>query len=1529
MAQLVIRPHALTDRNQIVSYAEGITIGEIVAMAQFPDELTEYVTAQIDGVEVPHGIWNRVTPKPNSHVLVTIVPKGSDDGKNVFRLIATIAISIYAPQVGLKLFGSEAWGGAIVMLAGSLAVNAVFPPPSISNAKLSEQSTESPTLNISGQRNAVAPYSPVIKNFGTNRIWPKNAAVPFVQTIGKRTQYIYMVLDFGYGPQKLSDHQIGDQPISQYEGVDLVVHEELTDGAELVLYTKDVESESFSVDLLKNTPQEFTVPVDSDQAQFDISFPQGLVVYDIEGNRKLTKVYFDVQFKKTTDSVWRRLKEASRVTFSRPALGDGNIVFPETPFNAIDYLGGDDISSGIAQISSLQGEDITAFSDYDPDIASGEGIAKVYGFRRGETTLVAEVVYPIPSGATFDINGTTYTVQNAVAVGSAKNVNISPALVDDVVTNSYLTDGTNKIRNLNYSFGITTYTNISQSIEVSDLTSEPFTFSCGLSFDERGDYEIKITRTTTVEETNLHHDKSTFTAIRGIKNEAPMEFDKPHTIVEMRIKATDQLNGIVDNYSAVASSVLPVWTGSAFELQETGNPAWCSLEVLRGKATPRPVADSKIDLNRFKEWADWCNRTAPNNNESYFRCDHVCDYRTTVRELFNSLASTGRGTESMLDGKYSVIYDEQPTVPVQLITTSNSSGFSGKRSFVDVPHAVVVRFIDPDSGWQQKDLTVYNDGYDKNTATIIEELPLLGVIRQTQAWREGRYFLAQGQLRQEQFTLTMDVENITFVKGDYVQVQHDVPRIGGVPSRITNVDGNDITVTEPFGSLNFGNTYKVTIRESNNSIKDYTVSAQVDGYTVTLAEPPTCEVGQLLSWGLIDYVTDDFIVKNIQPEPDLGATVTLVALAPAVYTADSDVIPPWSPKLSTDVQLSPPLVENLSVTQTLEYVDRLPMVSILIDWDKSDTGFTEVYEVYRLMNGVWKLLTIVEDTEYYYLRMNSIVKNGGMDIVGVEHKFKVLGVSTSGKKVKLDDAVEVSITPQGDTTPPAAVKNLQLDVITENVQLTWDSPDDEDIDGYLFRFSTNVDSPNWSSSERLVSKMPHNANSLTVNARTGSYLIRAIDTSGNLGLVSSVRTTIPSLVNLNVIDVIENGPIWDGTVDNLVIDITSGKMSLIDLNAVGYFYMNDKVVYPYAYPTRVSHSIDATAIVESPENINIDPDMELVKNPLSPTTPYYSDRLGLGEVSVLPTGGESGGAALELTANSGGANVISEPRKSDGSLLTVPATKGDKFSGYARIKHNGVVASPVLGPYHLRVDIVERDDSGAILGGRKSILRWDPAETPDTWYDALNLEAEAAMDETTNVSFFITIDADVTAGTFTVDELNIYKDTAETDGWSAKTEVRLQTAVGSMADWLDLTDTYVSNLATAAGTWSDWKPFNIADYTGANYEFRLKLESLDKRARPVISSSTINVDMVDRIASDNDVSSGTGGMTVAFDPYFYSVPAIAISAQGMNEGDRYRLTNKGIDGFDIEFYNSAGTSINRTFDWYAKGYGGLSNEYIG
>ncbi len=129
--------------------------------------------------------------------------------------------------------------------------------------------------------------------------------------------------------------------------------------------------------------------------------------------------------------------------------------------------------------------------------------------------------------------------------------------------------------------------------------------------------------------------------------------------------------------------------------------------------------------------------------------------------------------------------------------------------------------------------------------------------------------------------------------------------------------------------------------------------------------------------------------------------------------------------------------------------------------------------------------------------------------------------------------------------------------------------------------------------------------------------------------------------------------------------------------------------------------------------------------------------------------------------------------------------------------------------------------------------------------------------------------------------------------------------------------------ASGGATFTAFRRFIAGDYTARGFKYRVVLTSADTQATPVISVLGVKVAMQDSTRAEVDVASGTStdGKAVTFSPAFKELQGLNISAQNLASGDFYAITSKSATGFTIEFFNSGGSTVNRTFDYVAKGYG--------
>jgi hypothetical protein len=124
-------------------------------------------------------------------------------------------------------------------------------------------------------------------------------------------------------------------------------------------------------------------------------------------------------------------------------------------------------------------------------------------------------------------------------------------------------------------------------------------------------------------------------------------------------------------------------------------------------------------------------------------------------------------------------------------------------------------------------------------------------------------------------------------------------------------------------------------------------------------------------------------------------------------------------------------------------------------------------------------------------------------------------------------------------------------------------------------------------------------------------------------------------------------------------------------------------------------------------------------------------------------------------------------------------------------------------------------------------------------------------------------------------------------------------------------------------TFGSYRNFKAGDYVARAVKFRAVLTSTDTSATPKINNLSIKLLLPTVIQDGSNVSSGTdiAGKVITFDNQYYQTPTLTIIAQDLNTGDYFSLNSKSASNFNIEFFDSGGNTVDRTFDYQAVGLG--------
>jgi hypothetical protein len=377
-----------------------------------------------------------------------------------------------------------------------------------------------------------------------------------------------------------------------------------------------------------------------------------------------------------------------------------------------------------------------------------------------------------------------------------------------------------------------------------------------------------------------------------------------------RILATDQIQTAIDNvnYEATAYALAYSGLGSGYTSWTntlTKNPASAFLKVLTDpliNKEPLELTSARIDWESLEEWYTFCE-------DKSLECNVYEVSEVTLQSTLTNICSTAMASWNVVDNKYTIIIDTYNTNIIQYFTPRNSSGFSATKAFNDIPTCLKMKFIDSENGYIEAERYVYNDSYngDPRSTDTVEEMELYGAMSASQAWRLGRYSHAVARLRPEVFTFTADLEYIMCTRGDRIKLNHDVPLFGLLSARVAvpleSVGETTGVSLDEIVQFENGKDYAVTIRlKDGTSISANVTNPEIDTKSV-LFETPISGTGiilgdELVLFGELGSVDVDLIVEKIEPNSDLGATLTCIEYNEAIYTADSGTIPAYNPKIS-------------------------------------------------------------------------------------------------------------------------------------------------------------------------------------------------------------------------------------------------------------------------------------------------------------------------------------------------------------------------------------------------------------------------------------------------------------------------------------------------------------------------------------------------------------------------------------------------------------------------------------------------------
>jgi len=338
-------------------------------------------------------------------------------------------------------------------------------------------------------------------------------------------------------------------------------------------------------------------------------------------------------------------------------------------------------------------------------------------------------------------------------------------------------------------------------------------------------------------------DTWTWVTCRTITNVEPLSTTAEENLcrIAFKIKATDRMNGLLDQINCIASSVLPVatdtgiapystWNFTKTAWRETANPADIFLAAFRGvwcpvggiNLTTAQTNNTLFSWSALRDLRRWCNesRTVAIEGELTRVLTHQCEINKIVTggirlvDFLQAILTPARASFYMAGARYSIVHDAwynvtpaysdaskynnlyNQQVVTAVLSPKNSRNFSTTKSFAKVPDAIKVTIVSSDAGYQKIMFVARNPQLTqaelvaKQLAGTVEytESTLTGVTDIYQATLYVRYTFAMLIARRTVCSCDVDIEQYFYTEGSRVSIASDVLVTGLTQGRIHSVE---------------------------------------------------------------------------------------------------------------------------------------------------------------------------------------------------------------------------------------------------------------------------------------------------------------------------------------------------------------------------------------------------------------------------------------------------------------------------------------------------------------------------------------------------------------------------------------------------------------------------------------------------------------------------------------------------------------------------------------------------------------------
>ena len=343
---------------------------------------------------------------------------------------------------------------------------------------------------------------------------------------------------------------------------------------------------------------------------------------------------------------------------------------------------------------------------------------------------------------------------------------------------------------------------------------------------------------------------------------------------------------------------------------------------------------------------------------------------------------------------------------------------------------------------------------------------------------------------------------------------------------------NSVILERSFDMLHVTSPYQAEeiceniLKRSRNNLKaEVTITSE--GLNLAIGDIVTA------TYSTAGFSVKPFRIMSLSINADSTVNLGLEEHQDDFYTWASKVSQPIIPDTTLPNVFS--VTAPVSVTlddQLIEYSDGVVITALDVTIGASLDNFVDYYQIEYKLSA---------DTDYIIFGQGRGLVHRILNVIDGElYSVRVKAINTLGVSSTYTTATRTII---GGLLPPADVDDFACNIIGSDAHLSWTQIADLDLAYYTIRFSTLTTGADWQNSVSLIEKVARPATSVTVPARVGSYLIKAVDKSGNLSPNEAIiATNITEIGNFNAVATQTESPTFSGTKTDVYVD--SGALRL-------------------------------------------------------------------------------------------------------------------------------------------------------------------------------------------------------------------------------------------------------------------------------------------------------------------------------------------------------------------------------------------------